>query len=86
MAWSGADTKLGHLSPLETCKAFAFHVSLEITSKKLKKPTYELLGQRTHAWIAEQFTLKGGGCPSERAVQAAVAKCKADAELATGAD
>ena len=78
MAWSGADTKLGHLSPLETCKAFAFHVSLETISSKLKKPTYELLGQRTNAWIAEQLTLKGGGCPSERAVQAAVAKCKAD--------
>ena len=28
------------------------------------------------AWIAEQLTLKGGGQPSERAVQQAVARCK----------
>ena len=29
MTWSDADTKVGHLSPFETCKAFAFHVVLE---------------------------------------------------------
>ena len=74
--WSDADTKIGHLSPLETCKAFAFHVALEAISKNLQKPAYSLLGQSAPAWIAEQLTLKGGGCPSERAVRAAVAKCK----------
>ena len=75
--WSDADTKIGHLSPLETCKAFAFHVALEAISKNLRKLAYSLLGQSAPAWIAEQLTLKGGGCPSERAVRAAVAKCKA---------
>ena len=78
--WSDADTKIGHLSPLETCKAFAFHVALEAISeaisKNLQKPAYSLLGQSAPAWIAERLTLKGGGCPSERAVRAAVAKCK----------
>ena len=74
--WSDADTKPGHLSALETCKAFAFHVALEAISKYRQQPAYSLLGQSASAWIAEQLTLKGGGCPSERAVRAAVAKCK----------
>ena len=76
MAWSDADTKVGHLSAFETCKAFAFHVALEAIAKQLERPAYDLLGKRSHVWIADQLTLKGGGSPSERAVQAAVAKCK----------
>ena len=74
--WSDADTKEGHLSPFETCKAFAFHKALEAISKKLQLPAYKLLGQASSAWIAEQLTLKGGGCPHERAVRKAIAKCK----------
>ena len=64
MTWSDSDTKVGHLSPLEACKAFAFHVALEAISTKLKVPAYELLGKRSQAWIAEQLTIQGGGCPS----------------------
>ena len=76
MSWSGAETKVGHLSPWETCKAFAFYTALEAISKQLGQPAYALLGQRAPAWIAEQLTRKGGGCPSERAVLAAVSKCQ----------
>ena len=43
MNWSGSDTKVGQLSPFETCKAFAFHVALEAISTELKVATYELL-------------------------------------------
>ena len=49
MTWSDSDTKVGHLSPFETCKAFAFHVALEAISTKLKVPAYELLGKRSQA-------------------------------------
>ena len=76
MSWSDAETKVGHLSPWETCKAFAFYTALEAISKQLGQPAYALLGQRAPAWIAEQLTRKGGGCPSERAVLAAVSKCQ----------
>ena len=76
MTWSDVETKVGHLSAFETCKAFAFHAALEAIAKHLKRPAYELWGTRSHAWIAEHLRLKGGGCPSERAVQAAVARCK----------
>ena len=78
MTWSDSDTKVGHLSPFETCKAFAFHVALEAISTELEVPAYELLGKRSQAWIAEQLTVKGGGCPSERAVRAAIARCQDD--------
>ena len=74
--WSDAETKVGHLSPLETCKAFTFQVALEAISQHLQQPAYILLGQTVSSWIAEQLTVKGGGCPSERAVRGAVAKCK----------
>ena len=74
--WSDTDARVGHLSALETCKAFTFHVALEAISKHLQQPAYSLLGQGASSWIADQLTLKGGGCPSERAVRAAVAKCK----------
>ena len=53
MTWSDSDTKVDHLSPFETCKAFAFHVALEAISTELKVPAYELLGKRSQAWIAE---------------------------------
>ena len=45
MSWSGAETKVGHLSPWETCKAFAFYTALEAISKQLGQPAYALLGQ-----------------------------------------
>ena len=76
MSWSDAETKVGHLPPFEACKAFAFHKALETISENLGKPSYELLGQRSVEWIAEQLTLKGGGCPGERAVQKAIARCQ----------
>ena len=34
MSWSDAETKVGHLSPWETCKAFAFYTALEAISKQ----------------------------------------------------
>lgn len=76
MAWSEEDTKVGHLSPFEVCKAFAFHQALETITTHLNKSAYDLLGKRQNEWIAEQLTLKGGGCPKERAVTKAVARCK----------
>ena len=53
MSWSDAETKVGHLSPWETCKAFAFYTALQAISKQLGQPPYALAGQRAPAWISE---------------------------------
>ena len=69
-------TKTGHLSPWNICKAYALHTALETIRNRLGRHPYELLGQRAHAWIAQQVTVKGGGCPTERAVQKAIQRCQ----------
>ena len=72
MSFSSDDTKVGHLSPWEICKAFALHTALLAIEKKLKKSAHDLLGQRMNTWIAGQLELKGGGSPTEKAVTDAV--------------
>ena len=81
MSWSDAETKVGHLSPWETCKAFAFYTALQAISKQLGQPAYALLGQRAPAWIAEQLdVLKLSRFAAGRVLQAR------DAFLASTAD
>ena len=79
MSFSSDDTKVGHLSPWEICKAFALHTALLAIEKKLKKSAHDLLGQRMNTWIAGQLELKGGGSPTEKAVTDAVTDAVADA-------
>ena len=71
MAWSPDCATEGCLPPFEVAKAYALHIALEEISQHLGKPAYELVGKRSHAWIAERLELKGGGSPSERAVRRA---------------
>ena len=47
MSWSDAETKVGHLSPWETCKAFAFYTALQAISKQLGQPAYALFWAKT---------------------------------------
>ena len=67
MSFSDAGTKVGHLSPWETCKAFAFHTALQAIEKTLQKRSCDFLGERVNIWIGKQLQVKGGGCPSEGA-------------------
>ena len=76
MAWSPDCTTEGCLPPFEVAKAYALHIALEEISQHLGKPAYDLVGKRSHAWIAECLELKGGGSPSERAVRLSVARCQ----------
>ena len=74
MVFSDTDTKVGHLSPWETCKAFAFHTALQAIEKILQKRSCDFLGERVNIWIGKQLQVKGGGCPSEGAVVKAMAR------------
>ena len=76
MSFSDAGTKVGHLSPWETCKAFAFHTALQTLEKTLQKRSCDFLGERVNIWIGKQLQVKGGGCPSEGAVVKAIARCQ----------
>ena len=76
MSFSDAGTKVGHLSPWETCKAFAFHTALQAIEKTLQKRSCDFLGERVNIWIGKQLQVKGGGCPSEGAVVKAIARCQ----------
>ena len=75
---SNSCTKRGHLPPGEACKAFAFSKCLGAIAEKLGERACDLLGQQTHAWIAQQLTLQGGGCPTVRAVRKAIKRCQQD--------
>ena len=74
MSFSDAGTKVGHLSPWEMCKAFAFHTALQAIEKTLQKRSCDFLGERANIWIGKQLQVKGGGCPSEGAVVKAMAR------------
>ena len=69
-------TRDGYLPPWEMAKAHAFHVCLRQISAHLGEEPAELLGERVDAWIAKQLTLKGGGCPSDRAVRDLLKRCQ----------
>lgn len=76
MTFSDTETKVGHLSPWETCKAFAFHTALQAIETTLQKRACDLLGERMNSWIGKQLQVKGGGCPSEGAVLKAITRCQ----------
>ena len=76
MSSSDAGTKVGHLSPWETCKAFAFHIALQAIEKTLHRRSYDFLGEKVSIWIGKQLQVKGGGCPSEGAVVKAITRCQ----------
>lgn len=76
MAFSDAGTKAGHLSPWETCKAFALHTALQTIEATLQTRACDLLGERTNAWIGKHLRVKGGGCPTEGAVVKAIERCQ----------
>ena len=76
MAFSDAGTKAGHLSPWETCKAFALHTALQTIEATLQTRACDLLGERTNAWIGKHLRVKGGGCPTEGAVVKAIKRCQ----------
>ena len=69
-------TKRGHLPPCEACKAFACSACLDTIAQQFGQRACKLLGEHPNAWIAEQLTLQGGGCPTERAVQKATQRCQ----------
>ena len=69
-------TQKGRLPPWEVAKAFAFHTVIAAVCDHLGQAPPELLGKSNDAYIAEQLTLVGGGHPSERAVRAAVVRCR----------
>ena len=75
MSFSDAETKVGHLSPWETCKAFAFHTALQSIETMLQKHACDPLGERMSTWIGQQLQVKGGRCPSEDAVLKAITRC-----------
>ena len=68
MAFSDAGAKVGHLSPWETCKAFALHTALQTIEEKLQTRACDFLGERMNTWIGKHLQVKGGGCPTEGAV------------------
>ena len=68
-------TKEGHLPPWEVAKAYAFHVVLKVVSEKLEVAIADMLEQREDDFIASQLELKGGGCPTSRAVRKCLRKC-----------
>ena len=76
MSFSDSGTKVGHLSPWETCKAFALHTALQSLEKTLQKRACEILGERMNIWIGRQLQVKGGGFPSEGAVVKAIGRCQ----------
>ena len=69
-------TQKGRLPPWEVAKAFAFHTVIAAVCDHLGQAPPELLGKSNDAFIAERLTLVGGGHPSQRAVRAAVVRCR----------
>ena len=72
-------TQIGRLPPWELAKALAFHTVIAAVCEHLCQTAPEPLGKRADAYIAEQVTVVGGGHPSERAVRAAVVRCRSSA-------
>ena len=73
--FSPGSTSDGHLPPWELTKALAYQHAVIGTAQLWAITPAEVVGGRVDAWIASKVTLKGGGCPSERALRAALAKC-----------
>ena len=70
------NTPSHNLPPWELAKTYAFHVVIEKMVEVTAMSATELLGQKTNDFIAEQVVNAGGEHPTERAVRAAVARCK----------
>jgi len=69
-------TRPGRLPPWEIAKAFAFSQVLKQVAERLGSTPSELVDMRVDDYIASQLQVKGGGCPSGRAVRDVVKKCE----------
>ena len=76
ISFDPGNTPSHNLPPWELAKTYAFHVAIEKLVEVTGMSAVDVLGNKTNDFIAEQVLNASGEHPTERAVRAAVARCK----------
>ena len=76
ISFDPGNTPSHNLPPWELAKTYAFHVVIEKLVEVTGMSAVDVLGNKTNDFMAEQVLNASGERPTERAVRAAVARCK----------